>query len=134
MRSKFKRTNTTLLLSVLALLTLLLSGCGAHVYHQVRKGDTLYFLASGSAKVEKDGKTLSVITPGYSIGEMAYVRNEVQTRSASVISLTEIDLIEIEPEDIEEASDRLQSAIQALLLRILAERLEQTSTITAQYL
>ncbi|MBF0256062.1 MAG: protein kinase [Gammaproteobacteria bacterium] len=97
-------------------------------------GSTLYFIASGSARVEKRGKPLGVVLPGYSIGEVAFVKGESQTRTASVVSNGDIDLMEILPEDILRASDRLQSSIKTLLLKILAERLEQTSAITAQYL
>lgn len=83
MRFKFKRTNTTLLLGVLALLTLLLSGCGAHVYHQVRKGDTLYSISwhysqdyrqvakwngLGSSYTIKEGQWLRVAPPGPKAG------------------------------------------------------------------
>jgi len=42
---KTKRINTPLLSSSCVLLALLLSACGAHVYHQVRPGDTLYSIS-----------------------------------------------------------------------------------------
>lgn len=45
MLSNSKRKNIVLVLSLSVLLALLLSACGAHVYHQVRKGDTLYSIS-----------------------------------------------------------------------------------------
>ncbi len=83
MRSKFKATNSTLLLGVLTLLSLLLSACGAHVYHQVRKGDTLYSISwhysqdyrqvakwngLGSPYTINEGQWLRVAPPGPEAG------------------------------------------------------------------
>jgi len=44
-KSKSRRKSIFLVLSLSVLLALLLSACGAHVYHQVRKGDTLYSIS-----------------------------------------------------------------------------------------
>ncbi len=80
MRSKFKAISTALFLSVLALL---LSACGAHVYHQVRKGDTLYSISwhysqdyrqiakwngLGSPYMINEGQWLRVAPPGPEAG------------------------------------------------------------------
>ncbi len=83
MRFKFKRINTALPLSILLLLSLLLSACGAHVYHQVRKGDTLYSISwhynqdyrqvaewngLGSSYTISEGQWLRVAPPGPEAG------------------------------------------------------------------
>ena len=98
MRSKLKRTNSFLLISVLALLSLLLSACGAHVYHQVRKGDTLYSISwhysqdyrqvakwngLGSSYTIKEGQWLRVAPPGPAAGlePPVYVKAPVKTQS-----------------------------------------------------
>ncbi len=95
------------------------------------KGTTLYILASGSARITKKGNVLGIIEPGYTIGDMSYIRGESSPRTASVISNTEVWLIEMEPEDIHDASNSLQASIRLVLLKILAERLDRTSVLAS---
>ncbi len=80
---KTKRINTLLLSSISVLLALLLSACGAHVYHQVRPGDTLYSVSwhysqdyrqvakwngLGSPYMINEGQWLRVAPPGPDAG------------------------------------------------------------------
>jgi len=74
MRYKFKRKNSVLLLSVLALLSLLLSACGAHVYHQVRKGDTLYSISWHYSQDYRQIAKWNGIDSSYTIKEGQWLR------------------------------------------------------------
>lgn len=97
MRFKFERKKTALFLSALALLTLLLSACGSHVYHQVRKGDTLYSISwhysqdyrqvakwneLGSSYIIIEGQWLRVAPPGPDAGLQppVYKQNPVKVQ------------------------------------------------------
>ena len=95
------------------------------------KGNTLYILVKGHLRTEKGGVFLGIIDPGYAIGEVAFVQGIEHTRTATVISETDITIIEIEPEDLHSASDSLKSAFQEILLKILAERLDKVSKLAA---
>jgi serine/threonine protein kinase len=95
------------------------------------KGNTLYILVEGRLRIEKNGVSLGKIQPGYVIGEVAFVQGIEQVRTATVISETEVVIIEIEPEDIEKASDSLKSAFQEILLKVLAERLDRVSKLAS---
>jgi serine/threonine protein kinase len=92
----------------------------------------LYFIASGSARVEKNGKVLGQLASGYSIGELSYIQGAEQRRTASVISNETVDLIEIEPRDLEESSDHLQSSIKTLWLKVLADRLAKLTDMNVK--
>lgn len=91
------------------------------------RGNSLYFVASGSARVVKAGRTLDEILPGFCLGELAYILGENNLRTASVISNTPVHLLEFRAQDMEGGSDLLQSSVKCLLLRILAQRLEKTT-------
>lgn len=97
------------------------------ILEEGRQGDSLYFVVSGSARVVKAGKTLDQIQPGYCLGELGYIMGANSLRTASVISNSQIQLIEFRAEDLETGSDLLQSSVKCLLLRILAQRLERTT-------
>lgn len=91
------------------------------------KGNSLYFVVSGSARVVKAGRVIDQIDPGFCLGELAYILGENLLRTASVISNTPIQLIKFRAESLGTLSDLLQSSVKCLLLCILAQRLERTT-------
>lgn len=91
------------------------------------KGNSLYFVVSGTARVVKGGRVIDQVEPGFCLGELAYIQGEHSLRTASVISNEPIQLMEFRAQSLGSGSDLLQSSIKCLLLRILAQRLERTT-------
>ena len=95
-------------------------------------GNTLYILVDWDLRIEKNGVRLGTIEPGYAIGEVAFVQGVESKRTATVITESDVIIIEIEPEDLKTASDSLKSAFQDILLKILAERLDKVSKLAVK--
>jgi CRP-like cAMP-binding protein len=94
-------------------------------------GDSLFILASGQARIMKNGAFLGLVEAGQCFGEMAYIHGKQKPRSASVISNSESIIIKVKSDAIQAASDQLQTSFHKVLLTILANRLEQTSLLAS---
>ncbi len=97
-------------------------------------GDSIFVLAHGNARIMKGDVRLGEIETGHCFGEMSYIRGDNQPRTASIISNCDVTVIKIRAASLHEASDQLQSAFNRELLKILADRLEQTSIKAALHL
>jgi len=106
-------------------------GPGRHLIEEGRRGRSFYFLASGEANVEKNGKLIGVLKAGDSFGEMAFIRDEAASRTASVTTRTDALVIKVKGEAIARASDELRLALNRAFLRILADRLAKTDSLLA---
>lgn len=104
---------------------------GKNLIKEGMVGTSIYILASGNARILKNGTFIGVVEAGNCFGEMGYIYGKRKPRTASVVSNTQVDVIKIRAEDIYEASDALQSAIQTVLLRIMSDRLEKTSILAS---
>ncbi|HEX9398329.1 MAG TPA: serine/threonine-protein kinase [Burkholderiales bacterium] len=92
----------------------------------VKEGDpgkSLFFVASGQAKVTKGGRLLSLISTGETFGEMAYVKAGGMPRSATVESIADTVLAEFEPEMLQKVSMNCQLQLTAALLHAMVDRL-----------
>jgi hypothetical protein len=55
-------------------------------------GQAFFIIVAGQVKVVKDGKLLNVLKEGDCFGEMAYLSGDRARRSASIISVSEVQL------------------------------------------
>ena len=94
-------------------------------------GNSLFILASGTARIVKNSKLLGIIDGGEVFGETAYINGAKKRRNANVISTMPVTLLKIKSEALTQASDHLQTKFNKELLKTLAERLEKTSTIAS---
>ncbi|MEJ2529387.1 MAG: cyclic nucleotide-binding domain-containing protein, partial [Gammaproteobacteria bacterium] len=94
-------------------------------------GDSLFILASGEARIMKNGSFLGLVETGQCFGEMAYIHGKKKPRSASVISNTDVIVIKIQSDAIQVASNQLKTSFNKMLLTILSDRLEQTSVLAS---
>jgi len=62
-------------------------------------GDSLFILASGEARIMKNGSFLGLVESGQCFGEMAYIHGKKKARSASVISNSDVISDHLKPED-----------------------------------
>jgi serine/threonine protein kinase len=97
-------------------------------------GQAFFIIVSGQVKVVKDGKLLNVLKEGDCFGEMAYLSGERGARrSASIISVSEVQLLKIQSAHLESLSEGCQLRFNREFLRTLIERLTWTSSVLAQF-
>ncbi len=75
-------------------------------------GDKAYLIVEGEVSVRKNKKEVATLGPGDVIGEMAIVGHKL--RSASVVSLTPVEVIHFTKEALEELLDEVPAFGQAL--------------------
>ena len=91
----------------------------------MRQGDVgteMYVLAKGSAKVERDGRPLSTMTPGAFIGDISLLAEGART---ATVTLTEPSrLLVLGHREFHELMDEMPS-VRAGVLRSIAEKLRR---------
>ena len=96
-------------------------------------GQAFFVIVSGQVKVVKDGKLLNVLKEGDCFGEMAYLSGDRARRSASIISVSDVQLLKIQAAHLESLSEGCQLRFNRVFLRTLIERLTWTSSVLAQF-
>jgi serine/threonine protein kinase len=97
-------------------------------------GQAFFIIVGGQVKVVKDGKLLNVLKEGDCFGEMAYLSGgQSARRSASIISVSEVQLLKIQATQLEALSEGCQLRFNREFLRTLIERLTWTSSVLAQF-
>jgi serine/threonine protein kinase len=103
----------------------------------IREGETgtsFFILASGEVKVTKSDRVLNVLKAGECFGEMAYLGRRQFKRSASVISNSEITVIEIKADALNAATESCRHHFTAAFLELLVLRLESADVRLSQLL
>ena len=95
-------------------------------------GHAFFIIVSGQVKVIKDDKLLNVLKDGDCFGEMAYLSGDKARRTASIIAVSEVQLLRIQDVQLEQLSDACQLRFNRQFLRTLIERLAWTSNVLAQ--
>ncbi len=95
-------------------------------------GRAFFIVVSGQVKVIKDDKLLNVLKDGDCFGEMAYLSGDRARRTASIISVSEVQLLKIQDVQLDQLSDACQLRFNRQFLRTLIDRLAWTSTVLAQ--
>ncbi len=91
-------------------------------------GQNFYIIASGSVRVVKQGRLISLLHKGDCFGEMAHLFGKDAKRSTDVYSKTDVKLIEIDPEVLSRASANCRYQFSEAFLRILARRVSVANT------
>ena len=86
-------------------------------------GDYFGILVSGDARVLRKRRLLSLLEAGECVGEMAYLGEVDNLRSADVVAVTDVRLIKIGVKALEHASEFCLLKFDRAFLRILVERL-----------
>ena len=102
-------------------------------WHEVTKGKnivkegssstSIYFIISGQALVSKQSAEVARIGSGDCFGEMAYMDNVRHLRLATVTTLTDIRLVEIEETHLRQASNGFQASFTKAFLNLMVLRL-----------
>jgi serine/threonine protein kinase len=96
-------------------------------------GQAFFIVVAGQVKVVKDGKLLNVLKEGDCFGEMAYLSGDRARRSASIVSVSEVQLLKIQSSQLDNLSEGCQLRFNREFLRTLIERLTWTSSVLAQF-
>ncbi len=97
-------------------------------------GTAFYVIAAGEVKVTKQGKLLNILRTGECFGEMAYLGKRLYQRTASVISVNDITIIEVGADSLAQATESCKHAFNAAFLELLVGRLEAANTRLSQLL
>jgi serine/threonine protein kinase len=99
--------------------------------HIISEGDTgrsFFIIASGTVKVLKQGRLLSLLHKGDCFGEMAHLSEQKFTRSTDVVAKSDATLIEISPEVLDKSSPGCSLQFDRSFLRMLVKRLSVANT------
>jgi eukaryotic-like serine/threonine-protein kinase len=97
-------------------------------------GSSFFLLVTGEVKVTKDGRLLNVLRGGECFGEMAYLGKHKFQRSASVISISDVSVIEIRGETLSKASELCRHHFNGAFLEVLVDRLTMANARLSQLL
>jgi eukaryotic-like serine/threonine-protein kinase len=95
-------------------------------------GRAFFIVVAGQVKVVKDDKLLNVLKDGDCFGEMAYLSGDRARRTASITSVSEVQLLKIQDVQLDQLSDACQLRFNRQFLRTLIDRLAWTSTVLSQ--
>ena len=98
------------------------------ILREGEEGLDIYIIASGSVRVVKQGRLLSLLHQGDCFGEMAHLAGADARRSTDVISKTEVTLIEIKPDVLARATPNCRYQFSEAFLVILVKRLSMANT------
>jgi serine/threonine protein kinase len=97
-------------------------------------GSSFFILTAGEVKVVKQERVLNTLTPGECFGEMAYLGKHKFQRSASVVALSDIAVIEIRAETLSRASDLCRHHFHGAFLELLVDRLAKANVRLSELL
>jgi len=103
----------------------------------IREGETgtsFFVLAGGEVKVTKQERLLNVLRTGACFGEMAHLTKQAFTRTASVATLSQVTVIEIKSERLQQASEHCRHQFNGAFLAMLVDRLALANTRLSQLL
>jgi serine/threonine protein kinase len=98
------------------------------ILQEGEEGQSFFLIASGSVRVVKQGRLLSLLHKGDCFGEMAHLSGKDARRSTDVIAKTEVTLIEIVPEVLARASANCRFQFSEAFLEMLTKRLSLANT------
>ena len=102
--------------------------------HENDIGSSFFILIAGEVKVMKQDRLLNVLKAGECFGEMAYLGKQKFQRSASIVALSEIAVIEIRAETLSKASDLCRHHFHGAFLELLVDRLSMANMRMSQLL
>jgi CRP-like cAMP-binding protein len=102
--------------------------------HESDIGSSFFILIAGEVRVVKQERLLNVLTAGECFGEMAYLGKQKFQRSASVVALSDIAVIEIRAETLSKASNMCRHHFHGAFLELLVDRLAKANVRLSQLL
>jgi hypothetical protein len=107
---------------------------GAVLIRENDIGSSFFILVSGEVRVVKEERQLNVLAAGECFGEMAYLGKQKFQRSASIVALSEVAVIEIRAETLARASELCRHHFHGAFLELLVDRLVKANVRLSQLL
>lgn len=106
-----------------------LFGCeaGECLVREGDEGSSMFIIASGEASVTKGSTELGIMHAEDFFGEIAYIKETQQSRSATVTAITTMEVVEIRGAALHHASVELQARFSKALLKLLVNRIENSN-------
>ena len=101
---------------------------GSMLINEGDTGKSFFIIAEGEVKVVKQDELLNMLKSGDCFGEMAYSAKRTFKRTTSVISVSDITVIEAEADSLAMASENCRHRFNEAFLEILVERLALADT------
>lgn len=98
------------------------------ILREGEEGKNFYIIATGSVRVVKQGRLLSLLHQGDCFGEMSHLSGKDARRSTDVLAKTEVALIEVDPEPLSRASANCRYQFSEAFLGVLVKRLSMANT------
>jgi eukaryotic-like serine/threonine-protein kinase len=90
-------------------------------------GDSVYLLVEGEVGVTLLGKPLNTLKPGACFGEVLYFTGSAGRRTTTIVSVSQITVLEIKADALRAATDACQVAFNKAFMRVLIDRLTQAN-------
>ena len=90
-------------------------------------GESVYLLISGEVGVTLLGKPLNTLKPGACFGEVLYFTGTAGRRTTTIVSMSQITVLEIKAQTLRAATDQCQVAFNKAFMRVLIDRLTQAN-------
>jgi serine/threonine protein kinase len=103
---------------------------GTVLLREDEEGDSIFFLAEGTARVTRDGRLLNEIGQSECFGEMAYIHGGAEPRQATVEATSDCLLAEFRPFVLMQVSAGAQLQLMRTLVRNLSDRLRTANAKT----
>ncbi len=113
--------------------TLLTFGLGDVLMREETKGNSFHVILEGHVAVRRAGFTLTVLGPGVTLGEMAYLRPETPVRTATAVAASDVLVLEIRNDALNEASEGLRTRFDRAFIKLLVSRLIATNAQVGQW-
>jgi serine/threonine protein kinase len=97
-------------------------------------GSSFFILVTGEVKVLKGERLLNVLKVGECFGEMAYLAKQKFQRSASVVAMGDVLVLEIRAETLTRASELCRHHFHGAFLELLVDRLAMANVRLSQFL
>lgn len=98
------------------------------IINEGESGQNFYIVASGTVRVVKQGRLISLLHKGDCFGEMAHLSGADAKRSTDVLAKNDVKLIEIKPEVLGLASPNCRYQFSEAFLHMLVKRLAVANT------
>lgn len=96
---------------------------GGVVFEEGSTGDSVYIIIKGEVEITRRGATLNKLAPGDCIGELSFLDETKNERSATVRALAPLVLVEIPGANLRNGSADLQAAFGRALMHIMLKRI-----------
>jgi eukaryotic-like serine/threonine-protein kinase len=107
---------------------------GGQIVSEGETGTSFFVLAAGEVKVTKQGKLLNILRTGECFGEMAYLGKRQFQRTASIVAVNEVTVIEVASSSLAQATESCRHAFNEAFLELLVGRLEAANSRLSQLL